>query len=77
MTWPASVVATPRAFVMTAGSGGLERLGMSLYSDIATELTEVVANASDAGADDTKVCVDPEQHWNLRVPESLAARKKS
>ena len=78
MTRAASIVSTPPpAFEMTALLNVLERIRISLYSHIAAAVTEAVANACDADADNVTVCVERKPAWMLLVPESLATWKKS
>lgn len=55
-------VATP-TFEMTVDLNVLEHLGINLYSNIAAVLTEAVANAWDADAENVTVRVDPNQEW--------------
>lgn len=50
-------------YEMTVDLNVLEHLGINLYSNIAAVLTEVVANAWDADADNVTVKVDPNQQW--------------
>lgn len=48
---------------MTVDLNVLEHLGINLYSNIAAVLTEAVANAWDADAENVTVRVDPKQAW--------------
>jgi len=54
---------TPSVFEMTVDLNVLEHLGINLYSNIAAVLTEAVANAWDADAENVVVRVDPNQEW--------------
>ena len=63
MTNPASGVTTPLTFEMTVDLNVLEHLGINLYSNIAAVLTEAVANAWDADAENVVVRVDPKSEW--------------
>ena len=56
-------VATPPTFEMTVDLNVLEHLGINLYSNIAAVLTEAVANAWDADAQNVIVRVDPKSEW--------------
>jgi hypothetical protein len=61
LTMPA-IVGAP-TFEMTVDLNVLEHLGINLYSNIAAVLTEAVANAWDADAENVIVRVDPNQEW--------------
>lgn len=50
-------------FEMTVDLNVLEHLGINLYSNIAAVLTEAVANAWDADAENVVIRVDPRQEW--------------
>ena len=63
MTHPAPAVTAPPTFEMTVDLNVLEHLGINLYSNIAAVLTEAVANAWDADAENVVVRVDPKQEW--------------
>lgn len=62
MTEPDATAASP-AFQMTVDLNVLEHLGINLYSNIAAVLTEAVANAWDADAENVVVRVDANQEW--------------
>jgi hypothetical protein len=62
VTQPAAAVAPP-TFEMTVDLNVLEHLGINLYSNVAAVLTEAVANAWDADAENVIVRVDPNQEW--------------
>lgn len=63
MNQPAPTPTAPPTFQMTVDLNVLEHLGINLYSNIAAVLTEAVANAWDADADNVYVRVDPKQEW--------------
>lgn len=48
----------PRELVMTISLNALEHLGINLYSNIPAVLSEIVANAWDADAENVKVVID-------------------
>jgi hypothetical protein len=50
-------------FEMTVDLNILEHLGINLYSNIAAVLTEAVANAWDADAENVSIRVDPSGQW--------------
>lgn len=50
-------------FEMTVDLNVLEHLGINLYSNIAAVLTEAVANAWDADAENVVIRVDPKKEW--------------
>lgn len=56
-------VESPPTFEMTVDLNVLEHLGINLYSNIAAVLTEAVANAWDADAENVIVRVDPNSEW--------------
>jgi len=63
MTQPATTTSAPPTFQMTVDLNVLEHLGINLYSNIAAVLTEAVANAWDADAENVVVRVDTKQEW--------------
>ncbi len=48
---------------MTVDLNVLEHLGINLYSNIAAVLTEAVANAWDADAENVEIRIDPDRMW--------------
>ena len=53
----------PSPYEMTVDLNVIEHLGINLYSNIAAVLTEAVANAWDADAEQVEIEVDPNQKW--------------
>lgn len=53
----------PQPYKMTVDLNVIEHLGINLYSNIAAVLTEAVANAWDADAEQVEIEVDPNQQW--------------
>jgi Histidine kinase-, DNA gyrase B-, and HSP90-like ATPase len=51
-------MSTPRELVMTISLNALEHLGINLYSNIPAVLSEIVANAWDADANNVTISVD-------------------
>lgn len=74
MTQPISLpgIASP-TFEMTVDLNVLEHLGINLYSNIAAVLTEAVANAWDADAENVTIRVDPakEAQWIEIVDDGI------
>ena len=58
-----AVSPTPSPYEMTVDLNVIEHLGINLYSNIAAVLTEAVANAWDADAEQVEIEVDPNQKW--------------
>jgi hypothetical protein len=58
----AEVTATP-LYRMTVDLNVLDHLGINLYSNIAAVMTEAVANAWDADAENVSITVDPNNEW--------------
>lgn len=56
-------VPTPPTYEMTVDLNVLEHLGINLYSNIAAVLTEAVANAWDADAENVEIRVGPDSEW--------------
>ena len=50
-------------YKMTVDLNVLDHLGINLYSNIAAVLTEVVANAWDADAENVEIKIDPQAKW--------------
>ena len=48
---------------MTVDLNVLDHLGINLYSNIAAVLTEAVANAWDADAENVEITIDPNGEW--------------
>lgn len=53
----------PSPYEMTVNLNVIEHLGINLYSNIAAVLTEAVANAWDADAEQVDIDVDPRHKW--------------
>ncbi len=53
----------PSPYEMTVDLNVIEHLGINLYSNIAAVLTEAVANAWDADAEQVEIKIDPNQKW--------------
>ena len=58
-----AVSPTPSPYAMTVDLNVIEHLGINLYSNIAAVLTEAVANAWDADAEQVEIDVDPNHQW--------------
>ncbi len=58
-----AVSPAPSPYEMTVDLNVIEHLGINLYSNIAAVLTEAVANAWDADAEQVTIDVDPDQKW--------------
>ena len=58
-----AVSPTPLPYEMTVDLNVIEHLGINLYSNIAAVLTEAVANAWDADAEQVEIEVDPNHKW--------------
>ena len=56
---------------MTVDLNVLEHLGINLYSNIAAVLTEVVANAWDADAENVEITLDSEEKWIEIVDDGI------
>lgn len=50
-------------YKMTVDLNVLDHLGINLYSNIAAVLTEAVANAWDADAENVEIKIDPDNNW--------------
>lgn len=50
-------------YKMTVDLNVLDHLGINLYSNIAAVLTEAVANAWDADAENVEIKIDPDSNW--------------
>lgn len=69
---PTLAVVAGAAFEMTVDLNVLEHLGINLYSNFAAVLTEAVANAWDADAENVSVRVDPvKQAWIEIVDDGI------
>lgn len=63
---------TAPTFEMTVDLNVREHLGINLYSNIAVVLTNAVANAWDADAENVIICVDPaKQEWIEIVDDGI------
>ena len=58
-----AVSPAPSPYEMTVDLNVIEHLGINLYSNIAAVLTEAVANAWDADAEQVDIKVDPNHKW--------------
>ena len=58
-----AVSPAPSPYEMTVDLNVIEHLGINLYSNIAAVLTEAVANAWDADAEQVNIEVDPNHKW--------------
>lgn len=58
-----NVSTMPSPYKMTVDLNVIEHLGINLYSNIAAVLTEAVANAWDADAEQVEIEVDPNHQW--------------
>ena len=58
-----AVSAVQSPYKMTVDLNVIEHLGINLYSNIAAVLTEAVANAWDADAEEVAIEVDPDHQW--------------
>ena len=58
-----AVSPVPSPYEMTVDLNVIEHLGINLYSNIAAVLTEAVANAWDADAEQVEIEVDPNHKW--------------
>ena len=58
-----TVSPVPSPYEMTVDLNVIEHLGINLYSNIAAVLTEAVANAWDADAEQVEIEVDPNHQW--------------
>jgi len=58
-----AVSPAPSPYEMTVDLNVVEHLGINLYSNIAAVLTEAVANAWDADAEQVEIEVDPNHKW--------------
>ena len=58
-----AVSPAPSPYEMTVDLNVIEHLGINLYSNIAAVLTEAVANAWDADAEQVEIEVDPNHQW--------------
>lgn len=50
-------------YKMTVDLNVLDHLGINLYSNIAAVITEAVANAWDADAENVEIAIDPDKNW--------------
>ncbi len=55
-------------YKMTVDLNVLDHLGINLYSNIAAVLTEAVANAWDADAENVEITIDPARNW-IRIKD--------
>lgn len=56
---------------MTVDLNVLDHLGINLYSNIAAVLTEAVANAWDADAENVEITIDPDGQWIKIVDDGI------
>ncbi|SDO98629.1 Histidine kinase-, DNA gyrase B-, and HSP90-like ATPase [Lutimaribacter pacificus] len=64
-------VDTANRYRMTVDLNVLDHLGINLYSNIAAVLTEAVANAWDADAENVEITIDPDGKWIKIVDDGI------
>lgn len=64
-------VSAADTYRMTVDLNVLDHLGINLYSNIAAVLTEAVANAWDADAEEVEITIDPDGQWIKIVDDGI------